>query len=121
MKKENLNLGIEVGQTIDVDKIVCREFDIRENFNFILRHGAIPMSWGLHAPRIMKQNQCYRFMVAGHHHKGHVYIALNFMDTFDIYLTSSKGKIKKVLNGIYIDQLIEVIDNAVEKIPDYAF
>jgi len=119
MEKEKL--GIEVGQTFDAKKAVCRDFDINENFNFIKRHGIVPMSWGLHAPKIIIKDKCYRFAVNGHHHKGHVYIVLSFMDTFDIYLTTMKGTITKVLIGIYIDQLVEIIDINVEKIADYAF
>jgi hypothetical protein len=59
--------------------------------------------------------------VRGHHHKGHVYIFLNGLDLFDVYLTNSKGIIKDRTDeqGIYNDQLVEWIDEKIERIPDY--
>ena len=58
-------------------------------------------------------------MVSGHHHKGHVYIVLAGDDTFTLYLTTSKGTIKKIVEMVYIDELIDRIDVEVERIKEY--
>jgi hypothetical protein len=52
---------------------------------------------------------------------GHVYIALNGMDLYDVYLTSNRGTIKQRTPemGLYFDQLVEWIDDKVERIPEY--
>ena len=65
------------------------------------------------------KNKGFRFAVQGHHHKGHVYVVLAYDDTFTIYYTTLKGVIKDIQCGIYIDQLIEVIDRKVEYVPIY--
>jgi len=59
--------------------------------------------------------------VSGHHHKGHVYIFVNGMDLFDVYLTTNRGTIvhKSGDMGLYFDQLVEWIDEKVERIPEY--
>ena len=102
---------------IEITKIGCREFDQLELVNAIRRSAKV-MSWGAHAWTKYKK-LALRFKVEGNHHKGHVYIALNFMDTFDIYFTTTRGTIQKKIEGIYIDQLIDVIDKVVEYVPEY--
>ena len=102
---------------IEITKIGCREFDQTELVNAIRRSVKV-MSWGCHAWTVYKK-LVLRFKVEGNHHKGHVYISLNFMDTFDIHLTSTHGNIKKKIEGIYIDQLIDVLDKEIEYIPEY--
>ena len=62
---------------------------------------------------------CRDLNVQGHHHKGHVYIFVNGSDLFDVYLTTTQGTIKMKIEGLYFDQLVEWIDEKVEKIPDY--
>jgi hypothetical protein len=58
-------------------------------------------------------------MVSGHHHSGHVYITLAWNDTFTIYYTTSRGKIVDKREEVYIDELVQVIDERVEKIDAY--
>ena len=77
------------------------------------------MSWGFNSPGIVIKNKCLRFTVNGHHHKGYVYIVLDFMDTFTIYYTNKKDEIKKVREMVYIDMLINILDTDIEKIPAY--
>jgi hypothetical protein len=60
-----------------------------------------------------------RFRVSGHHHKGYVQIFLNGMDTYDIKLLKLNGDVKKEFKGIFFDEMTNVIDEAVEKIPAY--
>lgn len=109
----------QIGQVIDIDSAVCREFDISEIHNYIASNVLKCMSWAFRSAKIMKKNLAYRFTVSGRHHTGHVYIVLNFMDTFDIYYTSNRGTIKKISNDVYIDQLIDILDKEIEYISDY--
>lgn len=111
---------MKVGEKINTQyfKENGRELDGNELLRFFRMHGPLFWSWGAEA--FMKFfHSCLRFKVNGHHHKGHVYIFLNFMDTFDVYLTSTDGEIKKVFEGIYIDEIFELLDEVIEKIPAY--
>jgi hypothetical protein len=60
-----------------------------------------------------------RFRVSAHRHKGYVYIAVNGADLFDIWLTNLKGDVKKTFTDVYVEDLITVIDDEIEKMPDY--
>ena len=112
-----------IGEILDIKKAVCREFDINDLHQYIRKAGSggfpLSWSWGLNNPLIAVKNKALRFTVQGHHHKGYVYIVLNFMDTFDVYYTSNRNTIKKISNDVYIDVLIDVLDTAIERIPEY--
>ena len=109
-----------IGEKIDLKKAVCREMSIKEIHQVVASSGLNRAgSWGFHNAVETVKNKAYRFTVNGHHHKGHVHIVLNFMDTFDIYYTSNQGTIKKKSKGIYIDMLIDVLDKEIERIDEY--
>jgi hypothetical protein len=109
-----------VGEKINIEKAVCREFDIQKIHKYVAGSGpARAWSWGFNNPVIVVKDKAYRFTVQGHHHNGHVYIVLNGLDTFTIYYTSNRGTIKKISEMVYIDMLIETIDIDVERIPEY--
>lgn len=75
-------------------------------------------SWGFHDPRIFQQG--LSFLVNGFKHKGKVSIQYNEgQDLFDVYLIDKNGKTVDTINMVYFDQLIEVIDERVEKTEDY--
>lgn len=110
----------EIGEKINLEKAVCREFSIPEIHSVVGGSGpSRAWSWGFNSPAIAVKNKAYRFTVQGHHHKGHVYIVLNFMDTFDVYYTSNRGTIKKKSEGVYIDVLIDTLDREIERIDEY--
>ena len=50
---------------------------------------------------------------------GQVKIMLNWLDLFDVYLLNEDGCLKKKIEDVYIDSLIEVIDCAIEKVDNY--
>jgi hypothetical protein len=108
-------------EKIDVDQLkkVSREFyNMQELANHIRGNMGICWSWGTHA--FVKMNDMVlRFKVNGHHHKGHVYLCVNGADLFDVYLTTTHGKIVDILNDVYLEDLIDRIDVRVEKIAEY--
>jgi hypothetical protein len=120
MSNVQKELGKEVGQVIDVENLGQRTMDLQWLHRTVGGSGLNRAgSWGFRAGTIVKKDMVYRFTVSGHHHKGHVYIELDFMDTFNINYTSNRGTIKKVRKDIYIDNLIEVLDVDIERIDDY--
>lgn len=102
------------GEKIEALKIGQRGFDTKDLLTN-MRKGAFwtMASWGAHAFAIHK-DQFVRFMVQGRKHYGHVYIALGWDDTFTLYFTTTKGTIKKKMEMIYVDVLIQTIDEYVE-------
>jgi hypothetical protein len=54
-----------------------------------------------------------------------VYVFVNGMDLYDVYLTSVYGKIVDKSDGsqggLYFDMLTDWIDERIEKQPDYRF
>jgi len=111
---------MKVNEKIDPNSFVvshCLFQDMQGLVNAI-RADSIVWSWGAHAWAKMN-NYCLRFAVHGHHHAGHVYVVVNGNDLFDIYLTSNRGTIKKVLTNVYVEDFVATVDNAVERIAAY--
>jgi hypothetical protein len=115
-KDSNVNT---VGQVLDIKKAVCREFDTKEIIDYLAGTGYIRMSWAFEKPEAIVKKKAIRFLVSGHHHKGYVYIVLGFMDTFDIYYTDKLNVIVKISNDVYIMDLVDILDTAIERLPQY--
>lgn len=104
---------MEIGEKIDVEQIGCREWDDMKGFIQAIGRTMVVWSWG--AEQWTKMNDyVLRFKVNGMNHKGHVYVAVNFMDLFDVYLTDFDGNIVEVLKDVYLMDFIEHVDVAVE-------
>ena len=116
-----------VGEIINTEEIIkkSREFDANELLYLLKNSKGIYVfwSWGAHNFVVDKKNgtRMFRMTVNGHHHKGYVYIFLNFLDLFDVYLTTKDGTIVKKTegDGLYFDELVDWIDENVEKVPEY--
>lgn len=87
-------------------------------YSILLTQPIILMSWGFHSPRIIHNG--LSFQVNGFKHKGKVSIKYNEgQDLFDIFLLDNNDKIVDTINIVYFDQLVEIIDERVEKTEDY--
>jgi hypothetical protein len=112
----------EVNEIINIKKASCREFDANELMSLLKSKGwSVFASWGAEHFTVDKKNYptMFRMQVNGHHHKGHVYIFLSFLDLFDVYLTKKDGTIVQKVDGLFFDQLVDWIDEKVERIPEY--
>jgi len=116
-----------VGEKINVEEIVksCREMNLQELISLLKSDIIVFFSWG--AERFTVDNQkrprMFRMKVNGHHHKGHVYIFVNGLDLFEVYLITLQGiiKMKTEGEGLYFDQLVKWIDDRIERIPEYKY
>lgn len=61
------------------------------------------------------------FKVNARRHKGYVLIALNWDDTYEVHLVSTKGNLKHSMDNVYFDELTEKIDENIEKVDAYAW
>ena len=103
---------------INHDTLGVRTFDPNETLRLLQSQRMKFFSWGGQA-FTQHKGKWLRFKVNGHHHKGHVYITLNGADLYDVTLTTTKGTIVKEMTDIYFDELVDRIDVAIERIPEY--
>ena len=89
-----------------------------------LRYGKLRtikvMSWGTHRLKNL-EDKGLLFEVNARRHKGFVLITLDWSDTYNVYLISRSGLIKKEMTGVYFDELTEQIDEAIEKVAAYQY
>lgn len=113
----------QIKEEINCKEASCREMNFDELISLLKSDIMKYWSWGVHNMKIdsAKRMRMFRMNVQGHHHKGHVYIFLNGLDLFDVYLTKTDGIIKSRSEetGLYFDQLVDWIDEKVERIPEY--
>ena len=99
----------------------CRHLDPDQLMAYL--RGNINRFWSWGASKLILDNlkdpKMLRMYVRGRHHTGHVYIFLNGLDLFDVYIVTTKGTIKEVGTDLYFDQLAEWIDEKIEYIPEY--
>jgi len=93
-------------------------FDVRETLTLLKRYGYKFLSWGSHDFYNMKDKGLL-FKVQGHHHKGWVLITLNWTDTYSIKLLKNNGEVTYSLDMVYNDELFNILDEKIEKIPEY--
>lgn len=93
---------------------------IKQIFSF---YPCIVMSWGLEScVPIMECEEGeggLSIRVNGFKHTGEVRIMLNWLDLFDVYLLNQDGSVKEKISNIYVDSLVSILDNAIEKTEDY--
>lgn len=80
----------------------------------------IIMSWGIDPGSVKVIEGGLEFHVQGFKHTGRVQIILNEgTDLFEIHLIpDSKGE-EKIIEDVYVDMLVSVVDEYVEKTEDY--
>lgn len=85
----------------------------------IFRHYLpVVFSWGFHNPRIISNG--LSFQVQGFLHTGKVEVILDEgTDTFIVRLINRNGSVKKVVEDVFVDGLVQVIDGLVERCPNY--
>jgi hypothetical protein len=87
----------------------------------ILKSQVIKMwSWGFNSPKSLPNNKGLKFKVNGFKHRGWVEVIYDEgTDAFNINLLNNRNNVVKQINGAYIDNLVDIIDNAVEKTDNY--
>jgi hypothetical protein len=91
--------------------------DMKELVSIMKRHPKV-WSWGANN-FTSDRNIFLKFDVNGHLFKGQVVISVNGLDLFEVFLVGPAGEISDEILNVYIDELIDVIDEKVEKISGY--
>lgn len=89
--------------------------------NYIMKilrsYAMVVFSWGFNNPTAIENG--LRFKVQGFKFKGTVEVEYNEgTDLFDIRLIQN-GKVVETIEDVYLDSLVDVIDNHVEKVDNY--
>lgn len=80
----------------------------------------VVFSWGFHRPTALPDDGGLAFKVDGFKHRGWVFVKYNEgKDLFDIELRDKSLNVVRSIEDVYFDQLIAVIDNAVEHTENY--
>lgn len=80
----------------------------------------VVFSWGFHRPTALPDDGGLAFKVDGFKHRGWVFVKYNEgKDLYDVELRDKSLNVVRNIEDVYFDQLIAVIDNAVERTSDY--
>lgn len=109
---------METGEKFDYTKLKVREMNCAEAKALICQKWHIPASWGARNWTNVK-NKALGFKVSGHHFKGVVFVTVNGSDLYDYYLVNAKHDIVKKVTDLYFDQLVDSLDESIEKLPSY--
>lgn len=78
----------------------------------------VVFSWGYHSPVAIDNG--LEFGVEGYKHKGKVRVLyIEGLDLFQVVTLKKDGGVKEQVEEVYLDELVKVIDNMVEMVPDY--
>lgn len=125
MAKKEVVANNQVGEIFDWSNKAkrSRNLDVNELLYVLRANIMIFFSWGTSRYGVDNPNdvRMFRMQVNGHIHKGFVYVFLNGMDLFDVYLTDFNNKIVKIGSDLYNDQIRDWIDVNVEKQANYQY
>ena len=87
----------------------------------IFQHSVIPLSWGICFASVRTLSNGTEFYVQGFKMTGYVRVEYDEgSDTFTVTLTPDENQgNKKIIENVYLDNLISVIDENVEYCEDY--
>ena len=78
----------------------------------------VVFSWGFHNP--IRIDNGLRFKVEGFKFTGIVEIFYNEgTDLFDVNFITKTGQVAEFVEGVYLDSLVNMIDNKVERVEEY--
>lgn len=76
-------------------------------------------SWGFHNPTAIENGLIFK--VNGFKHRGKVKVVYNeAKDLFNVSLITNRGVEIETIEGVFFDNLVEVIDNHIEKTNNYS-
>lgn len=80
----------------------------------------VVLSWGIHRLTALPNNEGLAFRVDGYKHRGWVFVRYRQgKDLFDVELRTYSMQVIETIEDVYFDQLVAIIDRAVEKTTDY--
>ena len=99
----------------------ARSFNPQDGLDLLRSGGVITMSWGAHNIVSIKEGKEVRglaFDVNGMHFQGTIVLSVNFMDLYEVRFFKD-GELVDTMTDIYVEDMINLIDEKVEKIDSY--
>lgn len=93
-------------------------FDVNETMRVLTHNRNIFYSWGV-SKRTTVLGKGLILQVHGRRHSGDVLITLGWDDTYQVRIMSNRGTVLHHFEMVYVDMLVQVIDNHIEYIPEY--
>lgn len=109
-------MTFEFAQT--VKSLQKRSFDPNETMQWLTANRMTFWSWGV-SKRVNFDNKALALKVSARRWKGFVVITLGWDDIYIVSYMTQTGRIHKTFEGVYCDDLVEVIDNEIENVPEY--
>lgn len=92
-----------------------RNFNTEETLKVLTHNKIVWWSWGVNPTTITNfRNECLVFKPNGRYFKGFVCVTLGWDDVYQVHFVSNTYKLKKSIEGVYFDMLVDVIDGEVE-------
>jgi hypothetical protein len=92
-----------------------REFNLSETYQVLTHNKVVWWSWGVNPSTIKNlDGKCMIFKPNGRYFKGFVCITLGWEDLYQVHFVSNDYKLKKSIEGLYFDMLVDAIDAEVE-------
>jgi hypothetical protein len=92
-----------------------REFDVKETLAVLTHNKVVWWSWGTNPKSISNLGgKCLVFKPTGRYFKGFVCVTLAWDDIYQVHFVSNTYKLKKSVEGVYFDMLVDTIDAEIE-------
>lgn len=101
-----------------IEYLYEREFDTNETLKVLTHNKPIYWSWGV-SQLFNCNNKGVLFKVNGHHHKNYVLVTLSWDDTYKVSYLNRELKVIGTDEMVYFDELVERVDNRIERIGEY--
>lgn len=101
-----------------IDYLYEREFDTNQTLQVLHHNKNIYWSWGV-SQLFNCHNKGLLMKVNGHHHKDYVLVTLSWDDTYKVSYLNRELNVIGTDEMVYFDELVERIDNRIERIGEY--
>jgi len=101
-----------------IDEKLEREFNVHETLKLLKSNINIYFSWGV-SKVYNHQNKALMISVHGYIHSGWVMVTLGWNDTYAFRLLNNQFNEVSKETGVYCDMLRDMIDERIEKQPNY--
>lgn len=119
--QQNINLKMTTKSTTTIMNTTENNTSMARYIWRVFQHSAIPLSWGICFASVRTLSNGTEFHVQGFKMTGYVKVEYDEgSDTFTVTLTPNDNKEnRKIIENVYLDNLISVIDENVEYCEDY--
>ena len=100
--------------------LLLNGFNTNETLSILRNNPSIFWSWGVE--RVFNVDEKGLVMkVNGNHHKGWVLITLGWDDYYKVHILNRDGEVLDSFNEVCFDELVQIIDDRIERIKEYEF